>query len=164
MESWTGPSYLNTARLNGYDAILAYGWYLDRQSPVDGQNSWFFGDTWAQMYSVDPESPQSRDPKMQLLLEEQRLTLEENARIGLPIGRALGGEASIWTEQADDQNIESQVWPRAAAVAERLWSQQSITDPAAAAPRLSSLRCLLVARFGIKAGPIWSDYCSAALD
>ncbi|CAM9311609.1 unnamed protein product, partial [Ectocarpus fasciculatus] len=142
IESWTGPSYLNTARLNGYDGILAYGWYLDRQNPVDGEHSWFFGDTWAQMYGVDPEAPSSSN-------EELR--------------RALGGEASIWTEQADDQNIESQVWPRAGAVAERLWSPRTITDAAAAAPRLSAWRCLMVSRYSIRAGPVWSDYCSAVM-
>ena len=30
---------------------------MHRQSPVDGMNTWFFGDTWAQMYTVDPEPP-----------------------------------------------------------------------------------------------------------
>lgn len=163
VESWTGPSYLNTARLHGYDGILAYGWYLDRQNPVDGEHSWFFGDTWAQMYKVDPESLSSADEKMRSVLEEQFKEIDTKLSNGLPIGRALGGEASIWTEQADDQNIESQVWPRAGAVAERLWSSRDIQDPAAAAPRLSAVRCLLVARYGIRAGPIWSDYCSASV-
>ena len=99
VESWTGPSYMNTARIHGYDAILAYGWYLDRQNPVDGEQTWFFGDSWAQMYGVDPENPTSTDALIKSILHDQKLKLEENLLRGVPVGRALGGEAYIWTEQ-----------------------------------------------------------------
>lgn len=99
------------------------------------------------MYLVDPE-PEASAPAPAVAGEHR--------------GRALGGEISMWTEQVDDLNIDSQMWPRAAAAAERLWSAQAVTDLAAAAPRLSAFRCRLVSRYEVRAGPIWSDYCSAS--
>ncbi|KAG0367992.1 chitobiase [Gamsiella multidivaricata] len=34
----------------------------------------------------------------------------------------IGAEAAMWSEQADELNVESKVWPRAAALSELLWS------------------------------------------
>ena len=49
------------------------------------------------------------------------LTTEERARI-------LGGEATMWTELVTPATLDSRIWPRTAAIAERLWSSQDIVD------------------------------------
>lgn len=60
------------------------------------------------------------------------LTAEEKARI-------LGGEATMWTELASPATIDSRIWPRTAAIAERLWSAEDVTDVANMRKRLESV-------------------------
>ncbi|MCK6600577.1 MAG: family 20 glycosylhydrolase [Bacteroidetes bacterium] len=50
------------------------------------------------------------------------LTDTEKARI-------LGGEATMWAELVDEETLDMRIWPRTAAIAERLWSPGSVTDP-----------------------------------
>ena len=51
----------------------------------------------------------------------------------------LGGEAAQWTELADNGNIAGRIWPRAGAIAERLWSPAGVTDVADMYRRLAAL-------------------------
>ncbi|KAJ3661457.1 hypothetical protein Zmor_005852 [Zophobas morio] len=69
----------------------------------------------------------------------------------------LGGEVCMWGELVDDSSVESRVWPRAAAAAERLWSNPK-TNADQAERRFYRHRERLVSR-GINAEALTPRWC-----
>ena len=69
-------------------------------------------------YAVDPMTGDAAN-----------LSAEEKQRI-------LGGESCMWAEYVNPENVDSRIWPRNAAIAERLWSPQEVRDPASMYARL----------------------------
>jgi len=51
----------------------------------------------------------------------EKLTKEERSRI-------LGAETTMWSELVTPTTIDSRIWPRTAAIAERFWSSKEIRD------------------------------------
>ncbi len=98
VQSWRGQAALADSVRRGHSGILSYGYYLDHMRPASFH------------YEMDPSGK-----------EAASLSDAEKSRI-------LGGEACMWAEFVDPDNIESRIWPRAAAIAERFWSPAEILD------------------------------------
>lgn len=98
IHSWRGPKALAAAAKQGYQGILSNGYYIDLMWSA------------ARHYAVDPLGGETAD-----------LTPEQKKMV-------LGGEATMWSEYVNAENIDSRIWPRTAAIAERFWSPQNITD------------------------------------
>jgi hexosaminidase len=109
IQSWRGQKSLAESARHGFSGILSAGYYLDHMEPA------------STLYAVDP-----------LDRDAANLTDEEKARI-------LGGEVAMWGEFVSPENVDSRIWPRAAAVAERLWSPQEIKDVPSMYRRLDAL-------------------------
>jgi len=54
-----------------------------------------------------------------------------------------GGEATMWTEHTSIETVDSRIWPRTAAIAERFWSAQSVRDVDDMYRRLDQISLLL---------------------
>ncbi|KAK9684152.1 hypothetical protein RND81_10G190100 [Saponaria officinalis] len=77
----------------------------------------------------------------------------------------LGGEVCTWGERVDTSDIFQTIWPRAAAAAERLWSNREVISSRnitqTILPRLQYFRCLLNMR-GVQAAPVTNQYSRRA--
>ncbi|XP_071535259.1 chitooligosaccharidolytic beta-N-acetylglucosaminidase-like isoform X2 [Panulirus ornatus] len=69
----------------------------------------------------------------------------------------LGGEAALWSEQVDETAVDSKLWPRGSALAERLWTNPS-TNWEQAETRFVHHRQRMVKR-GIMAEKIQPQWC-----
>ena len=72
-------------------------------------------------YYIDLIQPASQHYAPDPLPADSTLTPEEAKHV-------LGGEATMWAEWVTPETIDSRIWPRTAAIAERLWSPRTVTD------------------------------------
>lgn len=71
-------------------------------------------------YYIDLLQPASFHYK-DVIADESQLTPEQRQHI-------LGGEATMWAEWVTPETIDSRIWPRTAAIAEKFWSPPGTTD------------------------------------
>lgn len=121
IQSWRGQESLWQAAREGYQGLLSAGYYLDLMQPA------------SQHYAIDP---------MKLPPETIDRLQKENKPVPPALTPAqqkfiLGGEAAMWEELATAENLDAKLWPRLAAIAERFWSPESVTDTASMYRRLT---------------------------
>jgi hexosaminidase len=109
VQSWRGQKALADAARQGVGGVLSNGYYLD------------LGYSAAHHYAVDPLGDAAAD-----LNDEQKQ-------------RVLGGEACMWSEFVTPELLDTRVWPRMAAIAERFWSPRNVTDTADMYRRLDAV-------------------------
>ncbi len=109
IQSWRGQKSLAEAARLGFAGILSAPYYLDLMHSA------------ADHYSGDPLEKESAD-----------LTPDQKSLI-------LGGESCMWVEYATPASIDMKIWPRNAAIAERLWSPQDVKDVGSMYRRLAAV-------------------------
>ena len=72
-------------------------------------------------YYIDLLFPASQHYVVDPMPADTALSAEEQKRV-------LGGEATMWSEWVSPETIDSRIWPRTAAIAERLWSPRDVND------------------------------------
>src|ERR1051326_6386639 len=72
-------------------------------------------------YYIDLMFPASQHYLADPIPPDTSLTAEEAKHI-------LGGEATMWGEWVSPETIDSRIWPRTAAIAERLWSPRNVNN------------------------------------
>ena len=147
IQSWGGSNWPETPDLleDGFRVILSHvdAWYLDcgfGRWRETGEAACGEYRTWQTVYNHRPW----RDyPQQQLNL-------------------VLGGEAAIWGEQTGDASLGPRLWPRASALAERLWSDMPTNGYSmdeSVYTRLAAHIELLTSR-GLKTEAMWPQWCS----
>ena len=113
----------------GHKAILSSCWYL---------NYIKYGLDWPKLYKCDPQDFEGTKEQKDLV---------------------IGGSAAMWGEYVDATNIIQRSFGRAFAVAERLWSNEDVTEVKSALKRIWEHQCRYLRR-GIPAEPVTkSRFC-----
>lgn len=117
IQSWRGPESLAAAARRGYRGLLSSGYYIDLNQPA------------SEHYLADPMNAAGGGTEKRGATAKP-LTPEQERNI-------LGGEATMWSEFISPEILNNRVWPRTAAIAERLWSPRSVRDVASMYERLA---------------------------
>lgn len=138
VEAWRGSKWIGSATRGGHPVVVSSGYYLDLLTPSTTHYAVDPYDTRAD--GLDPEEAAAQREKSGPMIDA--FTRDPKAAPLTPEQEALvlGGEAPLWTEIVSDEMVDSRLWPRSAAIAERLWSPAAMRDPGALEARLPAVQ------------------------
>ena len=118
----------HTKKMIGWDEVLTPDLPKDvvvqswrgTKSLADGARHGYSG-ILSQPYYLDHMAPAEYFYLSDPLPDDSDLTPEQAARV-------IGGESCAWGEFLSPENIDSRIWPRNAALAERLWSPRDVRN------------------------------------
>src|SRR5271166_718780 len=91
-----------------------------------------FNTIWSTTYYLDHMGPAEYHYFADPVPADSNLTAEQASHI-------VGGEVCAWGEFLSPENIDSRIWPRTAAIAERFWSPREVTNVADMYRRLDAV-------------------------
>lgn len=136
--SWRGPEHGIAAARKGHDVVLCPGvCYLNRAPGVEG----------------DPFTPSDRPSSAATLEKVYALDLSAGFPNELK-GRIIGSQGCFWSERIWGRfDLDWKMWPRAAALAEVLWTAPAHKDFRDFSERIRGHRERLV-KMGVNAAPL----------
>ncbi|HVJ01077.1 MAG TPA: family 20 glycosylhydrolase [Sphingomonas sp.] len=144
VQAWQTSNAAADAAAKGHPTIVSAGYYLDLFMPADHH------------YAIDPvatsaaglrpdhaEALRKRSPLLAAIVTDALIDFPHAPLTPDQERHILGAEAPLWGPLTTDELVDQQLWPRAAALAERFWSPASVTDKADMYRRLGTVSALL---------------------
>lgn len=129
VQNWRGATTRDRALADGLACIVSSGFYLDLFYPADVHYRYDIALTQAELTAQ--EDALQTDLRFQHVADGMAWTRQwrDGAVEAESLsGRLLGGEACLWSELVDGATLETRLFSRLPAVAERFWSAAGTLD------------------------------------
>lgn len=130
IQAWTSSNFAYKATQAGNPVVVSAGYYLDYlepasvyylRDPADAAAAGIDPAIHAKVKAINNPALSGPFPESQVIRPGLAYSDAQKALI-------KGGEAPLWSEMVTDELLDSRLWPRLAALAERFWSPASVRD------------------------------------